>query len=359
MTTIFSFIVLLGLLIFVHELGHFLFAKRLGVGVLKFSLGFGPKLIGKKIGETEYLISALPLGGYVKMIGEDPGEVVSQENLQRSFQNQPLLKRTAIVAAGPIFNLLLAALIFSVVFMTGVPVITTKIGDILKDSPSASAGLMRGDRIVAIDGTPVSKWDEMVGIIQKSSGVKLMLSVEREGKRFDIPVIPEKKTTKNIFGEDREVGMIGVASGGEIIQERISPPKAILMGFERTVDISVLTVVGIVKLIQRIVPAETIGGPLLIAQLAGEQASAGMTSFILFTAMISINLGILNLLPIPILDGGYLFFFLIEAIKRKPLSIKMREIAQQIGLFIIIALMIFAFYNDIMRFLSGKVLNGP
>lgn len=359
MTTVISFIILLGILIFVHELGHFLFAKRLGVGVLKFSLGFGPKLIGKKIGETEYLISALPLGGYVKLIGEDPSEIVSQEDLQRSFQNQPLLKRTAIVAAGPVFNLLFAVVIFSVVFMIGVPVPTTKIGEVLKDSPAASAGLTQGDRIVAIDGNPVNKWDEMVGIIQKRSGIKLILTIERNGKRFDISIIPEKKTTKNIFGEDKEIGMIGVASGGEFIQERASPPKAILKGFERTIDISILTVVGIVKLIQRILPAETIGGPLLIAQLAGEQASAGMTSFILFTAIISINLGIINLLPIPILDGGHLFFFLIEAIRGRPLSIKMREIAQQIGLFIIIALMIFAFYNDIMRFLSGKVLNSP
>jgi regulator of sigma E protease len=359
MTTIFSFIVLLGLLIFVHELGHFLFAKRLGVGVLKFSLGFGPKLIGKKIGETEYLISALPLGGYVKMLGEDPGEVVSEEDLKRSFQNQPLLRRTAIVLAGPLFNLFLAAFIFSVIFMTGVPVPTTKIGDIVKESPAATADLRKGDRIVAIDGTALDKWEEMVGIIQKSAGVKLIITVEREGTRFDVPIIPEKKTTKNIFGEDRDIGMIGVASGGEIIQEKISPPIAILKGFERTIDISVLTIVGIVKLIQRIVPADSIGGPILIAQLAGEQASAGMTNFIIFTAMISINLGILNLLPIPILDGGHLFFFLIEAIRRKPLSIKIKEIAQQIGLFLIIALMIFAFYNDIMRFLSGKVINGP
>ena len=359
MTTIISFIVLLGLLIFVHELGHFLLAKRLGVGVLKFSLGFGPKLIGKKIGETEYLISAFPLGGYVKMIGEDPGEVVSQEDLQRSFQNQPLLRRTAIVAAGPVFNLILAALIFSIVFMTGVPVLTSKLGEISKESPAFSAGLKKGDRIVSIDGTLLRRWDEMVEIIQRSSGVRLTLSIEREGKRFDVPVIPEKKKTRNIFGEEREVGMIGVASGGEFIQEKASPHIAVLKGFGKTIDISILTIVGVVKIIQRIVPADTIGGPILIAQLAGEQASAGLTSFILFTAMISINLGVLNLLPIPILDGGHLFFFLIEAIRRKPLSVKMREVAQQIGLFIIIGLMIFAFYNDIMRFLTGKVLNSP
>lgn len=359
MITVISFIILLGILIFVHELGHFLLAKRLGVGVLKFSLGFGPKLIGKKIGETEYLISALPLGGYVKMIGEDPGDVVSPEDMERSFQSQPILKRTAIVAAGPIFNLFLAALIFSVVFMTGLPVLTSKIGDIVEGSPAVSAGLENGDRIVAIDGTPVKRWDEMVGIIQKSTGVRLTLTVEREGTRFDVPIIPEKKTSKNIFGEEKKVGMIGVAAGGEFIKEHLSPLKAIVKGFERTIDISALTVVAIVKLIQRVIPAETIGGPLLIAQMAGEQASAGIINFILFTAVISINLGVINLFPIPILDGGHLFFFIIEAVRRKPLSIKMRERAQQIGLFIIVALMIFAFYNDIMRFLSGKVLKGP
>lgn len=359
MITIISFIILLGILIFVHELGHFLLAKRMGVGVLKFSLGFGPKLIGKKIGETEYLISVLPLGGYVKMIGEDPSDVVSPEDLKRSFQSQPILRRTAIVVAGPIFNLFLAALIFSLTFMTGLPVITSKIGDVLKESPAASAGLQKGDRIVAINGNPIKRWDEMVMVIQKSAGIKLTLTVEREGERFDVMVTPEKKKSKTIFGEEKDVGMIGVAAGGEFIKEYLSPPKAILKGIERTIDISVLTVVAIIKLIQRVIPAETIGGPILIAQLAGEQASAGFINFILFTAVISINLGVINLIPIPILDGGYLFFFIIEAIRGKPLSIKMRERAQQIGLFIIIALMIFAFYNDIMRFLSGRALNHP
>lgn len=359
MVTIISFVILLGILIFVHEFGHFIFAKRLGVGILKFSLGFGPKLIGKKVGETEYLISALPLGGYVKMIGEDPSEDVSPEDLKRSFQSQPIPKRTIIVAAGPIFNLLLASVIFSVVFMTGIPVLTSKIGEVSKDSPAASAGIQKGDRILAIDGAPIKRWDEMVAVIQKSAGIKLVLRVEREGSSFDLSIIPEKKASKTIFGEPKEVGMIGVGSGGEFIKEHLSPPKAVIKGFERTIEISVLTVVSIVKLIQRVIPADTLGGPLLIAQLAGEQASAGFINFILFTAIISINLGVLNLIPIPILDGGYLLFFIIEAIRGKPLSIKMRERAQQVGLFIIITLMIFAFYNDIMRFLSGKVLNHP
>jgi len=153
--------------------------------------------------------------------------------------------------------------------------------------------------------------------------------------------------------------MIGVAAGGEFIKEDLPPLKAILKGFERTIDISFLTIVAIIKLIERAIPAETIGGPLLIAQMAGEQASAGIINFILFTAIISINLGVINLFPIPILDGGHLLFFVIEAIRGRPLSIKIRERAQQVGLFIIIALMVFAFYNDIMRLLGGKVLRAP
>ncbi|MEW6410679.1 MAG: RIP metalloprotease RseP [Nitrospirota bacterium] len=354
MLTIISAIVLLGILIFVHELGHFLAAKRLGVSVLKFSLGFGPKVVGKKIGETEYLISAFPLGGYVKMLGEDPAELVNPSDANSSFMAQRVWKRTLIVFTGPLSNLLFAVIIFTGIFILGIPVLTSKVGNVLEDSPAMSAGIQEDDRITAINGIKVNKWTEMVKIVQRSEGKALRLTIQRDNRTFDIELTPKKKITKNIFGEDKEVWMMGISASKESITERSDPLTAVVNGVSKTIEITTLTVIGIIKIFQRIVPTETIGGPILIAQMAGEQAAHGFMSFMIFMAIISINLGVLNLLPIPILDGGHLLFLGIEKIMGKPLSMRKREIAQQIGLFLLISLMIFAFYNDIVRLFEGR-----
>ncbi|MEK7735958.1 MAG: RIP metalloprotease RseP [Nitrospirota bacterium] len=443
--TFLSAIVLLGILIFVHELGHFLFAKKLGVRVLKFSLGFGPKLIGKKYGDTEYLVSAVPLGGYVKMLGEEPGDELKEEDKPFAYNYQPVWKRFLIVFSGPVFNLFFAAAIFFVVFLSGVPVPKPYAGKVMDNSPAAAAGLITGDRIAAINGKTVSGWDDIDVSVNESRGEKLLFKIEREGKIIELPITPEKKTGKNIFGENTEVmdigimpllypevgeviknavaekagikkgdriveiegasiktwhdmtsiihgspekplrlkikrdenfleltvtpgkktfkypdgtekqiGLIGIGPAGNNVIKKYNPLKAASLGVKRTWDMVVLTVVGIVKLIQRIIPADTLGGPIMIFQMAGQQASLGVMNFFLFMAVISINLGVLNLLPIPILDGGHILFLGIEAVRRKPLSEKVMMIAQRIGLAIIIALMVFAFYNDIMRFISGK-----
>lgn len=354
MLTIISAIVLLGILIFVHELGHFLAAKRLGVSVLKFSLGFGPRVVGKKIGETEYLISAFPLGGYVKMLGEDPAEVIDLPDANRSFMAQRVWKRTLIVFMGPLSNLLFAVIVFTGIFIVGIPVLTSKVGNVLEDSPAMSAGIQKDDRITAINGIKVNKWIEMVKMVQRSEGKALRLTMQRDNRTFDIELTPTKKITKNIFGEDKEAWMIGISASRETIIERSEPLTAIVNGISKTIEITTLTVIGIIKIFQRIVPTETIGGPILIAQMAGEQASHGLMSFMIFMAIISINLGVLNLLPIPILDGGHLLFLGIEKIMGKPLSMRKREIAQQVGLFLLISLMIFAFYNDIVRLFEGR-----
>jgi len=346
--------VLLGILIFVHELGHFIIAKSLGIKVLKFSLGSGPKIIGRTYGETEYLLSAFPLGGYVKMLGEEPGEVLEEADKQRAYNYQPIWKRFAVVFSGPFFNLCFAVLVFFMVFLSGVPYMLPEVGDVTPESPAARQGIIKGDRVLEIDGKPIFRWDEMTDIIHKQPGKEMRITVDRNGTSLSLTVTPEKKAIKNLFGEDKEVGLIGITPLGKTEISRVGPFGALSTAAKRTWDISVLTVVSIGKLIQRIIPADTIGGPILIFQMAGQQASQGAMSFFTFMAIISINLGVLNLLPIPVLDGGHILFLGIEALRRKPLSEKVIMISQKIGLAVLLALMAFAFYNDIVRLITGK-----
>ncbi len=340
--------VVLGVLIFIHELGHYLVAKRAGVLVEKFSLGFGPKIIGKTVGETEYLISAFPLGGYVKLYGEDPDEEI--DDPERSFSKASVWSRLAIVAAGPIFNMLFAVLIFSVVYMVGVPTISSVVGDVQEGSPAFSAGLLPGDKILMINEKKINKWEDLVGVVHDSPGVSLKFSIQRNsGSVFEVNIAPESKTTKNIFGEEIKVGLIGIHASQEYFTERFNPIVAVWKGFEKTWKITYLTLVSIKKIIEKTIPSDSIGGPILIFQMAGEQAKIGLMNLVFFVALLSVNLGILNLFPIPILDGGHILFYLIEIVFRKPVSMKVRENAQRVGLAMLITLMVFAFYNDIMR----------
>jgi regulator of sigma E protease len=440
-----SAVILLGIIIFVHELGHFLFAKLLGVRVLKFSLGFGPKLAGRKYGDTEYLISSIPLGGYVKMLGEEHAEELKEEEKPFAYNYQPVWKRFAIVFFGPLFNLIFAACIFILVFVSGVPVPYPDVGKIVNNSPADKAGLMTGDRVIEINETPVQGWDEIDNLVDENTGNPLLFKIKRgsdiikisvtperkqekgifgeenwiwylgvspliypgigevmkdsraeeaglkkgdgvveiEGvaiktwqdmteiiyenpekplrfkiKRkehfIDLSITPEKKTFNTLEGEEKKIGLIGIKPSERNFTKKYGVSKAVTLGVKKTWDMSVLTVVSLVKLVQRVIPADNIGGPILILQMAGEQASRGFLSFFLFMAIININLGILNLLPIPILDGGHILFLGIEAIRRKPLNEKIISIAQRIGLAIILTLMGFALYNDILRLITGK-----
>lgn len=342
----------LGILIVIHELGHFLVAKKSGVGVLTFSIGFGPKLFKKKIGETEYAVSAFPLGGYVKMVGEDPEDEVSPVDIHKSFTHQSLAKRAAIVAAGPVSNLLLAVVIFLWTFVTyGVPVSTTQIGGVTQNSPAAAAGLQKGDRVVGVGDQPIEKWEDLSRRIRESQGQPLLLRVMRDSRAIEITVSPARSETRNVFGEKQEVWFIGIASEPAI--ERGNPLLAVGQAFYKTGEYSVVTLVALFKMVTGDLSPKNLGGPLLIAQMAGQQAREGLASFFFFVAMLSINLGVLNLLPIPVLDGGHLFFFLLEWLLGRPVEVKQRERAQQVGIFILIGVMIYAFYNDIARFFEG------
>jgi regulator of sigma E protease len=355
LTTILATAIVLGILVFVHELGHFLLAKKLGVTVLKFSLGFGPKLIGKKIGETEYQIAVFPLGGFVKPLGEDPQEEVKEEDRHRSLWAQPVWKRALIIGAGPFFNFFLAALLFSIVnLISGIPSIPTippRIEEVTPNFPADQAGLQKGDLILSVDGKEVSKWDDLSRIIRSSQGRNLLLKLKRDGEILEIKVTPKSSTQKNLFGEEVSVFVIGIAPPPiKVERKRVGPILALGYGFIQTWDGIQLIVIGIVKLIQGVIPADQIGSPIMIAKMAGEQARRGMIDLAIFTAVISLNLGVLNLFPIPILDGGHFLFLMLEAILRRPISLKKMEIAQMVGLVLIILLMLFAIRNDVVRY---------
>ncbi|PIE67441.1 MAG: RIP metalloprotease RseP [Deltaproteobacteria bacterium] len=452
-TIIIAFIVVLGVLIFFHELGHFLVARLCGVGVEKFSLGFGPRLIGKTVGITDYRISAIPLGGYVKMVGDEPDAELDPELLPLSFTHKHVFKRILIVAAGPFFNLLLAVMIYTGFFVfVGTEDIRPVVRHVETGGPAAIAGLQTGDRITAIDGRPVTAWGDIDKLVAEAKGSRLHFSVVRDGEVIDFTIEPQAKVTKDILGDDLpyyDVGCSGLAplaaivgevadgypakamgvrkgdrivaindqpvdswrtmttliSGskgaplhvrldraGSVINVEIVPIRfseenllgeqvesyrigistpgvtipdadritikrgffqAVAESIAQTYQISRLMVLSIGKLIKGTVSTKTLGGPIMIAEMAGQQAEEGLTHLIFFIAWLSINLAVINFLPIPVLDGGHLLFFFIEAIMRRPLNTRMREMAQQAGIFILIMLMVFVFYNDISRIFSS------
>lgn len=349
-TNIIAFVIVLGVLIFFHELGHFLVARSFGVGVEKFSLGFGPRLIGKTVGRTDYRISAVPLGGYVKMIGEEPDAEIDPADIPVSFTHKSVWKRILIVAAGPFFNLLLAALIFFVIFLvSGVFVLKPVVGKVEAGSPAELAGIREGDRVVAIDNVPVKNWEDMAKRIGQSHGKTLVVAVVRQSGELQLEITPRRHAATDVFGEPIERWVIGISASGESFTRKLGLGQALVQSVAQTYRISELTVVSIAKLIRGSISTKTLGGPIMIAQMAGQQAKEGIANLVFFIGLLSINLAVINFLPIPVLDGGHLLFFFIEALTGKPLNMRMREIAQQVGIFVLLLLMIYVFYNDLTR----------
>ncbi|MFC1823690.1 RIP metalloprotease RseP [Thermodesulfobacteriota bacterium] len=351
------FIVVLGIMIFFHELGHFLIAKYFSVKVLKFSLGFGPVMIGKQVGETEYSIRYIPLGGFVKMLGEDIQEEETQdltpEELDRAFHHQHVLKRIAIVGAGPIFNLLLAlCLFFGLYFLVGYQVMTPEIGQVRPDSPAHQAGMQKGDIVLSVQGKKITDWSQMKTMVHDQAGKPLIFEIQRAGKPLTLSVTPEESVIKNEFGEEIKSALIGIVAAGKLAPVKLGLWQAALESARETWKWIKLTCLVVVKLFQGVVSIKTIGGPILIGQMTGKLAQESFSYLIPFMAIISINLGILNLFPIPILDGGVIIFLIIEMLSGKPVSIKKRELAQKVGLSLLIILMAIVFYNDILRLLE-------
>lgn len=441
------FLVVLGVLVAFHELGHFLAARWVGVKVLKFSIGFGPKIFGRQVGETEYLVSAVPLGGYVKLFGEDETEATTPDDRRRSFSHQDLWGKVLIVAAGPGFNFILAYLIFAGWLSTGSPLfvptfrdlsadvealipgspasvagmevgdrvvrangkeISTKtelldlvsrsngqpislevrregqlkaltatpvritgdeastdeplytigveempalVTSVMHGSPASLAGLQPGDRVVAIEGHTIYTWAQMTTHVREHPETPLKFEVLREGTRTTLTVTPASEKLM-VNGQTSEVGKIGISGPGRSLMRSDNVAEAVYQGLEATWGWTELTVIGLYKMVVGDISSKNIGGPLTIANISGEAASQGASSIVFLIAILSINLGVLNLLPIPILDGGHLLFFLIEGILRKPLGERQREVAQQVGLVLLVGIMIFAFWNDLERIFS-------
>lgn len=337
----------LGVLIIVHELGHFLAAKLGGVGVERFSLGFPPRLWGRKWGETEYVISAIPFGGYVKLSGQEPKEEVV--DVQKSFSAKPIPIRMQVVVAGPLFNLLCAALIFTAVHLSGVPTLTSKVGEVKAGSPAMKAGLKQGDRIVALEGEQVAEWDQLTKSIHNHPGKPLHLVIRRGSQEFSLQVTPEAQTVEDILGGKTRVGLIGITPAEEYTYKRYNPIVALYKGVEKTWQVTKFTLISILRIFQKVIPAHTIGGPIMILQMAGQQAQQGALNLAFFVALLSVNLAVLNLLPVPLLDGWHLFLLSLEGLIGRPISLGKQEMAQRVGLLLLISLMLFAFYNDLMR----------
>ena len=446
MTTILSFIVVIGILILIHEWGHFIVARWAGVGVERFSIGFRPVLLRWRGKETEYCLSVIPMGGYVKMMGEEnplEGGGSPAYDPVKAFALKPLWARFLIVFAGPGMNFVLAAVIFMVVLATvGRPVWPPVVGRVASDGPGAAAGLETGDTIVSAEGRKVPHWEDLdraiassagrplrltlaragetrdvtvaprlteardpifkdvhrtweIGIgpqllpqigsvnagspaekaglkagdvvvavalqpvftpeelmqaIQRRAGRTFEVTVEREGQRMPLTVTASAVKERNAAGEDVEVGRIGVGIITRTVNYEAYPPhKAVWYGALKTWDMTALTAKGLWKIVSRQIDSSNIGGPIQIASEAGRQAKEGPASLALFTAIISVNLALLNLLPVPMLDGGHLFFFVIEGIMGRPLSLRKREAAQQLGFVLLMLLMVYALYNDLVR----------
>ena len=441
------FLIVLGVLVTFHEFGHFLAARWVGVKVLKFSLGFGPKIFGRTVGDTEYLVSAVPLGGYVKLFGEDTAEPISLKDQQQSFSHQLLSHKMLIVAAGPGFNFLLTYLIFTIwlaagsplfvptfqditpqvdaiqpgspadvaglkvgdrivraneedittdgelfeavqrshgkrmtidvlrgeqiktlflkpepqpnpqnpeepIYMLGIEAYAPVVGEVVPDTPAMEAGLESGDRIVEIEGQAIHTWSQMTDIVRNQPGQPLSLKVKRKDHLVSLTVTPAPQEILTEGGQTQVVGKIGIILSGRSVMSASSILMAPVEGFVATWKWAELTLVGVYKLLVGELSTKNLGGPLMIASVSGEHASQGFPNLIFLIAVLSMNLGILNLLPIPILDGGHLFFFACEAILGRPLGERSREVAQQVGLVLLFSIMIYATWNDITRLLQ-------
>ncbi|HLH77701.1 MAG TPA: RIP metalloprotease RseP [Candidatus Binataceae bacterium] len=446
LTSVIAAVVILGVLILVHEAGHFVVAKWAGVRVLRFSIGYPPKIAGIRRGGTEYAIGATPLGGYVRMLGEEINEELNPSEVQtfltelgqdlladaarhssarpnattdgladlahsfvnasdpqawereklgrpllpeerelveeisrhadsaaaiaalaqhrpplltrrleeQAFPHQTLIKRFAIVLAGPLSNIVFAPVLLTVVLMYGVPRLRPILGEVKAGLPAASAGLRAGDLIQALDGRPIRSWEDLSNRVKDSGGAALTIEYERSGAIRRVTLKPARQSEKTPFGDSAPQWVIGVLPRGDFTIHRDGPLRAVYNAVIQSAQMSAMLVVGIGKIFAGSTPVrQALGGPIMIAKMAGHEARQGFASVAMFTVMLSLELGIINLLPVPMLDGGHLLFFVIEAVRGRPLQVRHREIAQQVGLFLLVMLMAFVIFNDISRIVQG------
>jgi len=357
------FLFVLSLVVFFHELGHFLVARWCGVRVLVFSIGFGPEIVGFNDRHgTRWKISAIPLGGFVKFFGDenaasvpDTARLSSMDADERahSFMFQPVAKRAAIVVAGPVANFLLAIVIFAGVFMLyGKQTMSARVDSVQPDSAAAAAGFKAGDIVVAINGRPIENFTEMQRIVGASAGESLAVTVDRDGNQLVLTATPALKEVKDNFGNVQRIGILGISRSmapEDLKLHPVAPPQAVVLAVQETWSVIERTLSYIGGVIAGREAANQLGGPICIAQMSGQVASFGFVPLIQLAAVLSVSIGLLNLFPIPLLDGGHLLFYLIEGIRGRPLSERAQEVGFRIGLAIVLMLMIFATFNDIVH----------
>lgn len=375
LTTVIAVVVVLGGLIFFHELGHFAVARGLGMGVSTFSLGFGPKILKYRKGKTEYALSLVPLGGYVALVGEsDPKDIPEGFTEKESFALRPAWQRLLVVAAGPAANIILAWLLcWTLALGWGTPVLLPQVGGVVQNGPADKAGIQPGDTIVSINGAAVANWQAMADAITQSNGKTLAVTLSRpdmapqadeqtradetaqpeQGMIISVELTPERSVRKTIFGEEESAWLIGIRNSGAVRLVQHGFADAAIAGAGQTADMVSLTWQSFVKLAERVVPLDQVGGPIMIMQMVGKQAHEGLAGLLALAALISINLGILNLLPIPVLDGGQIVFCLWEIIFRRPLNARLQDYAMRAGIALLVALMLLATYNDLWRILKN------
>lgn len=354
------FVVVLTILVFVHEYGHYWVARRAGVRIVVFSIGFGPELFGftDRAG-TRWKFSAIPLGGYVKMFGDGDAssstrvldaDAMSPEEKEASFIHKRLGARAAIVAAGPIANFVFAIIVLAGLFMTyGQPYTPSDIGAVQPGSPAELAGVQAGDVVVAIDGSAIERFEDIQQIVRLSPGREITLVVERAGEKRTLKATPKASELTDRFGNTHKVGILGIQRTGSDGWRRQDPVTALWQAARETGKITVGTLSEVGRMIAGERGTEDLGGPLRIAKMSGEVAQIGTASLVWFLAVLSINLGLINLFPVPVLDGGHLLFYAVEAVRGRPLGERAQEYGFRIGLALVLTLMVFATWNDLVH----------
>lgn len=348
-------LLILGLLIVVHEFGHFIIAKKVGVKVEKFSLGFGPKLLSKKKGDTEYTINAIPLGGYVKLAGDNPEEY--KKNSYEYLAKSPA-QRAAILFFGPLLNYVLGFLFFWLIFFIGYPVFTTKVGDLIDGYGAKNAGIQIGDKIIAVDGQRVDYWDELQKLIQaKKDSAAIKISLLRDGRELNFDVRIKQAKLEDLIGQKANVGLIGIKPAEDIINIRHGFWKSAVLGIDKTWGLTVMTYKAFWRIITgKLSFRESVSGPLGIFYITSQAVQIGIIAVLQLIAILSISLAIFNLLPLPVLDGGHILLLVIEKIRKRTLSVKAEQIVTRIGLTLIISLALFATCNDVVKFFGKKIV---
>jgi regulator of sigma E protease len=343
------FIVILSVLILIHELGHFLVAKRLGIRVEKFSLGFGPKLLSKKFGATEYMLCLIPFGGFIKMAGDNNEEFKGAKD---EFLSRTPGERARIVFAGPFFNYVLAFFCLWMVFYLGYPRVTTQIGALVQGMPAQKAGLIVGDKIMEVNGEKVEFWEDVTKKIHAKKGETLHLLVERkDSKDLEVTITPEAREVETIWGKKVEVGLIGIKPSDEIIKVRYDLGTALVRGAKNLFQMTLMTFKALFYIIAGTMSfKESVTGPLGIFIIATNAAKIGFSAVLHVIGILSMSLAIFNILPLPILDGGHIFLAGLEKIRKRPLNPKVEEVINNIGLGFLIILAVFIFCNDLIRY---------